>query len=113
MADVREQVAGLSDTEVTAVLNRLVEGYAARHPDFPVGDPASLSGILEKAGDAAGESVAPREDKEIRDRAAAARAILVELAAIPDQEQYVAGAIRASRQVLIEPVTTALVMVGI
>ncbi len=113
MVDIGEKVAGLTGSQATAALNRLVEGYVARHPEFPVGDLKSLAGILQAAGKVAGENVSPRVDVDISNSPAAARAILLELAAIPDQKDYVEGAIEVSRTVLIDPITAALIMTGI
>ncbi len=113
MPEVVERLALLTDAEAHNVLNRIIEGYAARNPSIPVADEDALAGILIKIGEAAGEAVAPRMDSELPDVAAAERSLLVELARNPSLRVYVIGAVESSRKVLFEPITTALVVAGI
>jgi hypothetical protein len=113
MPELIEELALLTDAEAHNVLNRLIEGYAARNPIIPVADEDALAAILIKIGEAAGETVTPRKDNELPDAAAAERSLLVELARNPTLRGYVVGAVESSRKVLIEPITTALVVAGI
>lgn len=113
MSDISEKIALLTDAEVHKVLNRVIEGYAARNPNFPVSDVGALSNILTQVSAKEGETVSPREDARMSDLAAAERTILLELSKDPSQLQFVEGAIKADRAVLVEPITTALVIAGI
>ena len=113
MADIFEQLALLTDAEIRNVLNRILEGYAARNPNVPIGDPEALDLLLKKAGEEFEQPIAPREDAKLGNRPRAERAVVVQLAGLPDQRPFVQGAIDNSRNVLIEPITTALVMAGI
>src|SRR5690348_6871867 len=113
MADIYKKLALLTDPQSYHVLNRIIAGYAARNPDFPVDDANALAQILSKIARETGEPVSPRTDDELRDRAVAVRALLVQLAESPRQSLFVAGAIEYSREVLVEPITTALVVAGI
>jgi hypothetical protein len=113
VSDISEKIALLTDAEVHKVLNRVIEGYAARNPNFPVSDVGALSNILTQVSAKEGETVSPREDARMSDLAAAERTILLELSKDPSQLQFVEGAIKADRAVLVEPITTALVIAGI
>lgn len=113
MADIFEKLALLSDAQIHGVLNRMIEGYAARNPNVPVGDPEALALILTKAGQQVDEKVQPQIDAKIPDASVAEREILVRLSHDPAQVQFVEGALSNDRKVLFEPITTALVMAGI
>ncbi|HXH43960.1 MAG TPA: hypothetical protein VNK51_08960 [Bradyrhizobium sp.] len=111
--DIYAKLALLTDEQVHRILNRVIEGYAARNPDFPVSDPKELTLILSRIGDVTNETVAPRVDSNLSNLAAAERNVLVHLAGDPRQAQLVAGAIDNDRAVLVEPITAALIMVAI
>jgi hypothetical protein len=113
MVDINEKLALLTDTQAHNVLNRVIEGFVARNPNIPVGDVKALTVILTTIGEAAGESVVPRIDSELTDKAVAERSLLVEMSRNPKQRGFVEGAIASNRQVLVEPITIALVMAGI
>jgi hypothetical protein len=107
------QATLLTDDEARNVLSRLVEGFAARNPDFPIADDKALANIITTIGQTEGEAVLPRRDSELTDQRKAERKLLVLLSQIPEQREFVEGAIALSRKVLLEPITTALVMAGI
>jgi hypothetical protein len=79
MQNETEKLALLSDSEAHSLLNRVVDGYAARNRDIPVADDRALALILQTIGHATGNTVKPRADSEITDAIIAERAILVEL----------------------------------
>jgi hypothetical protein len=113
MDEILEEVALLTDDQAHKVLNRVIAGYLARNPEIPVGDPSALADILVKIGADAGESIAGQADDALRDQMAANRQVLVLLVRNAQGREFVQGAIKHSREVLVEPITTALVMAGV
>jgi hypothetical protein len=112
MPNIFEQLALLSDAEVHNALGRLIEGYAERNRNIPVQDAGALGSVLKQLAGSLGESITPRSDSELRDRARAERTILVHLTRNTKQRKFVQAAID-SRPVLLEPITVALIMAGI
>jgi hypothetical protein len=113
MVDIHEKLALLTDAEASDVLNRVVDGYAEKNSDIPLRDPEAVAGIVAKISEAAETPVAFLEDAALANQAAAKRKLLVELARDPDLRKRVQGAIDSNRRVLLDPVTTALVMAGV
>jgi|EndMetStandDraft_5_1072996.scaffolds.fasta_scaffold32366_2 hypothetical protein len=114
MIDVHNKIASLTDSEVHDVLNRVVTGFAVRdRHHIPVNDTKVLTSILNQISDAADTPITPRVDRDLRDLAAIERELLNEMMHDEKLRPYVEGAIKADRSVLLDPITTALVMAGI
>jgi hypothetical protein len=112
--DLVERIDALTDYDAVQVLNRAVSGVAAADPQ--IAKLQYLSEIWKQIASQTTTELAPRKDEqlgELPQQAEAARLVLREWAADAELASRVEAAIRADRKVLVEPITTALVMAGI
>ena len=112
--DILLELSVLTDREANQCLSRVLAGIAAIDPEIPITSPDELGGILKEAAASIGtEGLRPKIDADLGDNAKAARLILLEFLQDPQLHARLEAALAADRRVLVEPITTALVMAGI
>ena len=111
--DLVGRIDALADYDAVQVLNRAVSGVAAT--DLQLARFQYLSEVWQRVASQTNSTIVARRDDQLGDlpqQAKAARLVLCEWAADAELTSRVEAAIRADRKVLVEPVTTALVMAG-
>lgn len=112
--DILFELAALTDTEANQCLSRVLAGIREADPDIPITSPDELGGILKGAAASMGsEWLRPKIDANLGDNAKAVRLVLLEFLQDPQLKARLEAALAADRHVLVEPITTALVMAGI
>jgi hypothetical protein len=112
--DLKFELASLSDTEATQCLNRVLSGVKESRLDIPITSSDDLATILRSVAAAVGvKQVMPKVDANLQESARAVRIILLELLGDPELEARLEAALAADRRVLVDPITSALVMAGI
>jgi hypothetical protein len=110
--EILAELASLTDTEATQCLNRVLSGLKAKDIDMTV-NPDDLNGILNAVAVKAGRPLTPKIDQKLPNREKAVRVVLLGFLGDPKLSKLVKGALTSSREVLLDPITTALVMAGI
>lgn len=108
------ELASLTDIEAKQCLNRVLSSVKETRPDVPVTSPADLGNILKAAAALlSGQPLSPKADSSLRDPAKAIRILLLEFRENVELTARLEAALAADRSVLVDPITTALVMAGI
>jgi hypothetical protein len=97
---------------VRQVLSRTIGSIAATDSAISLASSA-LGSTLTAVAQSTGQQVTPLKDEDIHDRAKAERKLLVAFAENDTLSQRLHAALEANRHVMVEPVTTALIMAGI
>lgn len=107
------ELASLTDMEAAQCLNRILSGIKSKRKDIPVTSPNELSNILSAVAAKTGRALTPKIDEKLSNREKAVRVVLIEFLDEPDLKKLLERALASNRRVLVEPITTALVMAGI
>ena len=94
--------------------NRILSAFKETNPELPITSSEELGNILKAAAPLiTGDQLAPMADSGLRDAAKAVRFVLLEFHSDPELKPRLQAALSVDRAVLVEPITTALVMAGI
>lgn len=113
--EVFRELALMTDAEAEICLQGVMKGYAAVDPEFEAlaPQPAQLREVLRSIADAVGGSGSAMSEPSPAERPRAVRMVLVEMASEPKLRPRIEAWIGGSRDTLIEPITSALVLAGI
>lgn len=109
------EIALLDDAQAELCLNGILKGLSDADPNTKqlIQLPHEMTAVLSSCAAEFQLRTKVIGEPTPRNRPGAVRLILVELASAPDSVQRVNGWFKASRPVLLEPVTSALVLAGI
>jgi hypothetical protein len=101
----------LTDRDANLVLNRIIGGLVPAEPELAL--PSDLKTVIVDLAEQTQLSIKPDLDETVKDRPAAVRLLLAEFADNAETQSRLVAALNNDREVLVEPVTTALIMAGI
>lgn len=118
VAELYRQLAMLTDVQAERCLQGVLEAFAARSPELRkfLGTEQAVAESMAQAGRLAGlGDKVPRQLSEgaVKDRPAAIRMLLVEIAGDERRRDDLAAWLRGNRPTLFDPITAALVLAGI
>jgi len=107
-------LAFLTDIEAKQCLNRVLSSIKETCPEVPITSPDGLARILKAAATQMNhQRLSPKTDSNLQNPAKAVRLVLLAFREEPELNVRLEAALSADRQLLVEPITTALVMAGI
>jgi len=109
--DVLVELAALTDAEAAQCLNRILSGAKARDANT-ITSPQEVGSILGAVAAQAGQPFTAKIDADLPEHAKAVRIVLLEFRD-PQLRGLLEGALASQREMLFEPITTALAMAGI
>jgi hypothetical protein len=109
--DMYRRLALLPDRDAKLVLNRIIGGLVPAEPLLE--RPGDLKSVISEVAEQTQVSIKPDIDDAVENQSAAIRLLLTELADGTETQNRLTAALDMDREVLVEPVTTALIMAGI